>query len=150
MEVEIAVEFENADIQRNDIEDILQELRDGEEDIDFQIKEPKEAFPVPPADPFTVIIAAGTTIDLLIRIYPHLKERFTEEGGDVDLLDVEQVAIEHLVNNTNVTRDQLVLKSKSVSGRYLVFIYEYDADGSKHYIEINRDDPSDWQYEERE
>jgi hypothetical protein len=149
MQTEIMVNLEKEGVQREEIEDRLQDIETSYPEVDLEIKDPDGAFPTTPTDPFTLVIAANASVQLLACIYPKLKSKISEIRGESEVLNVEDVAAEYLEQHTRVTTDKLDLNKKEASDNYLIFVFEYLEDGSEHYIKIDPDNIRDWTYEER-
>lgn len=148
MEGSLSIEFEHPSVERAGLEEELRNVQEYYPDSEISIEEPKGAFPAG-VDPLQVIVAVNASVQAFVLIYPTLREKLAEMGGETNVLDVDKIALEYLDQHTRVTRDQLDLADRSTSGQHVIFVYEYLEDGSEHYIRINRDEPTDWEYEER-
>lgn len=149
MEAAISADFASSGVQRDKIEEIIQDIEEDYPDINIEIEEPQGVFPVPGGDPLTLIIALHAGIAIIDKAYPKIQRRLSDEGGDVDLLEVDNIAKERLAKNTQMEKSEMNLMKKDRAGGYLCYTYKCTQDGSEHYIEINKNDITDWKYEEQ-
>lgn len=149
MKAAISADFASTEVQRNEIEEIIEDIEEDHPDAEIEIEDPQGVFPVPGGDPLTVIIAVHAGIGIIDKLYPKIQRRLSDKGGDVDFLEVDDIARERLATNTQMKRDNIDLVSKNRSGEYFCYTFRCLDDESEHYIEINQNNITDWKYEEQ-
>lgn len=150
MQANISISIQDSSTTPDDVRGILQEMESTFPEASFEIDDPEGGFPTPPpTDPYTLIIATNASVQLIAVLIPKLKDKLSGIIDDADVLNIEDVAMEYLEEHTRVSRGGLDLKNREVSENDVTFEYEYMADGSLHRITINRDDITNWEYEER-
>lgn len=147
MEIRIASEFDAEGVTEEEIQEMIEEIQEHHPELEVEVSNAEEVFPTG-IETGTLILIAKAGLDIALFLYPVVRERLEDVGGDVEITNLVEISKDILVQHTRVSESGLELSRTETLNGDVEFYFRYESDGSIHKIRINRNTPEEWEYME--
>ena len=144
MNANIAVDFEDG-TDPKEIESVLGSIRKQHPDVQIQIEEPKGVVPV--NETFMLVVGVNASLQTLAVLYPQLQRLFKRIGGETNMMNTTEIAIEYINEDSRANRKDLNLINRDITDSHIKMTFVDESTGSEHSISIDEHNPEDWEYE---